>query len=218
MRKFTSTLILIMTFVAASLWAQAPNVDSTQPKQIGKYSDLLERLQAADMTIDFSELRQSYIQSDEYKPYRDDILENQTKMQKALKKGDFAKARTAAESILNKDYLNLEAHLICQICSDSLGDVGRAQFHGWVLDGLLDAILASGDGLTQATAYHVLTVSEEYAVLDVLGLRSEQQSLEHGDDGSSYDVFRAKDKSSGEKREIFFDITPMMAALDKMFD
>lgn len=218
MRKFTGILILIVTLVAASLWAQAPDIDSTQPKQIGKYSDLLERLQAADMTIDFSELRQSYVQSDEYKPYRDDILENQTKMQKALKKRNFAGARTAAESILNKDYLNLEAHLICQISSDSLGDVGRAQFHGWVLDGLLNAILASGDGLSQATAYHVLTVSEEYAVLDVLGLQSEQQSLQHADDGTSYDMFKVKDKKNGEKREVYFDITPMMAALDKMFD
>ncbi len=218
MRKFINTLILIMTFVAASLWAQAPDVDSTQSKQTGKYSDLLERLQAADMTINFSELRQSYVQSDEYKPYRDDILENQTKMQKALKKGNFAEARTAAESILKKEYLNLEAHLICRVSSDSLGETGRAEFHAWVLDGLIDAILASGDGLTQATAYHVLTVSEEYVVLDVLGLRSEQQSLQHADDGTSYDVFNVKDKNSGEKREIYFDITPMMAALDKMFD
>ncbi len=218
MRKFTGTLILIVTVVAASLWAQAPDVDSTQPKQIGKYSDLLERLQAADMTIDFSELRQSYIQSDEYKPYRDDILESQTKMQKALKKRNFAEARTAAESILNSDYLNLEAHMVCEVTSDSLGEISRAHFHGWVCDGLLDAILASGDGLSQATAYHVLTVSEEYVVLDVLGLQSRGQSLEHADDGTSYDIFKVKDKNSGEKREVYFNITPMMAALDKMFD
>ena len=68
-------------------------------------------------------------------------------------------------------------------------------------------ILSTGDGRTQATAYKVKYVAEEYAVLRTFGLELEIQSLVIGKDHRAFDVLTGKDPKTGAKIDLWFDIT-----------
>ncbi|WP_088309098.1 DUF4919 domain-containing protein [Novosphingobium sp. B 225] len=70
----------------------------------------------------------------------------------------------------------------------------------------LAKILAKSDGRTQATAYKVSSVADEYAIMRVLGLQSEQQALIIPK-GKAYDRLTATDPNTGAKREVWFDIS-----------
>lgn len=73
-------------------------------------------------------------------------------------------------------------------------------------DGLLQSILASGDGKTEDTAYRVITISEEYLLIWYFGcIRLEQSLVAHGD--KKLDALRVRDKD-GNERTIYFDVSP----------
>lgn len=79
-------------------------------------------------------------------------------------------------------------------------------------NGLLQSILASGDGKTAATAWVVIEISEEYALLDHLGFKKDSQALIN-ESGKMYDRFAVKD-AAGKSSEVYFDITPFFGKND----
>ncbi|HEY0652435.1 MAG TPA: DUF4919 domain-containing protein [Chryseosolibacter sp.] len=82
--------------------------------------------------------------------------------------------------------------------------------------GLMESILASGDGKTGKTAYFVISPRHEYHILDYLGLKSAMQALRH-EDGHSFDVQTTMDES-GEKNEIYFNIDKPWHSLSSILD
>lgn len=69
---------------------------------------------------------------------------------------------------------------------------------------VLQSILNSGDGQSPETAYVVINIPEENAVLDQFSLRKDKQALME-QNGKHYDVVTAQDKS-GKKHTLYFDI------------
>ncbi len=66
-------------------------------------------------------------------------------------------------------------------------------------------ILKSGDGKSEATAYKVKSVHDEYEVLGALGLRPGGQSLiVHGK--KAFDLLSVTDPKTQQKVDIYFDI------------
>jgi hypothetical protein len=71
--------------------------------------------------------------------------------------------------------------------------------------------LASGDGKSKATAFVIYESSEgagvgkEYEVLRFLGLIPQSQALVN--DGKPYDLMTAADPKTGQKTEVWFDIS-----------
>ncbi len=62
----------------------------------------------------------------------------------------------------------------------ALRDAGRTAEGKWHYDwfaGLIESILASGDGKSSETAYVTISVSEEYVLLSYLGLKLKSQGL-----------------------------------------
>ena len=71
--------------------------------------------------------------------------------------------------------------------------------------GRVAEILKSGDGKSEATAYKVKSVHEEYEVLGALGLRPGGQSLiVHGK--KAFDMLSVTDPKTQQKQDIYFDI------------
>ena len=70
---------------------------------------------------------------------------------------------------------------------------------------ILDSILESGDGNSPESAYVVINIIEEYAVLDHFGLRLSSQSLLNKD-GRVYDVIVGT-AEDGTERDFYFDVT-----------
>lgn len=74
-------------------------------------------------------------------------------------------------------------------------------------DDVLQSILRSGDGKTMATAYQVINLLEEYAVLEHLGLERIEQSLVEGRSSEeAYDLLRVKD-AQGREQALYFDVS-----------
>lgn len=69
----------------------------------------------------------------------------------------------------------------------------------------LAKILANGDGLSRKTAYVVSSIDQEYKILNYLQLKPEVQALVI--EGKAYDVFTVKNLTTGEKREVWFDVS-----------
>ena len=80
---------------------------------------------------------------------------------------------------------------------------------------LFSAITSTGDGKSPETAYHVISTTDEYGLMDMLGLSLKSQSLieRHG---RSYDLMEFEENNFGLK-SLYFDVTVCMEALNKVF-
>jgi hypothetical protein len=67
-------------------------------------------------------------------------------------------------------------------------------------------ILASANGTGPDDAYPVRSVAQEYEILRLLGLQSRGQAL-HTINGRPYDVITAVNPSTGQQRDVWFDIS-----------
>ncbi|HMC32536.1 MAG TPA: DUF4919 domain-containing protein [Candidatus Angelobacter sp.] len=173
-------------------------------KKPSEYASLLARVQGGDLSIDFKQLRMSYMESPERHQAKDTKPQKQG-MFKALQSKDYKKAIHNADIVLENEFVDLDAHHVEQIAYEELNEEERASFHKAVVQGLLRSIMDSGDGKTARTAYVVISVHEEYIVLQVLGLRPSQQSVSH-QDGHSYDVLEAKKQGSDQTVKLYFNV------------
>lgn len=92
-----------------------------------------------------------------------------------------------------------------------LSDAGRYEEsirHRSYFYGLLASILNSGDGKAQKSAYKVISVDEEYALLNFMGAELGKQSLV-----GQCDVMDVK--INGNRTDIFFDVSIHLEALQR---
>jgi hypothetical protein len=80
---------------------------------------------------------------------------------------------------------------------------------------LLSAVTSTGDGSSKERAFHVISVADEYGILEIFGLSLTMQSLVE-DKGQSYDVMELKENKYGLK-SMYFNITASMEAMNKNF-
>jgi hypothetical protein len=191
--------------------APDPGQGGTAVKQ--EYQALLERVKKSDMSVDFTKLRRLHTQLDTYDPYG---VESQADLSNAFASGDPKQVKWLAERNLETNYLDLDAHAAAAAAADRLGERAAADHHRYVLQGVVDSVLASGDGKTPETAYTVVAISEEYATMAKLGLEVMGQALVR-DGEHAYDLLHGMDPGTKATREVYFNIDPLMRALDKKF-
>lgn len=135
----------------------------------------------------FARLRQLQTRVDSYKPYGADVEDHPLAL---LGNGNVDGALMLAKHVLAMSYLDLEAHTAAARIAQKRGDKAAAAHHQYVLQGIFDSILKSGDGKTLETAYVVIAISEEYALMAHFGFQVAGQSLLNDDAGHSYDLIR----------------------------
>ncbi len=140
--------------------------------------------------------------------------ELETRFREAVNGEDYRAQVALADSVLQHDYADIMVHLFKAYALDKLGE--DASLHEFVGRQLVESLLNTGDGLSYATAFRVARVAEEYALLTVLGMRSEMQSLRYEGD-RQYDMLTCRGKD-GRKMELYFDITEHMRGLRKMLE
>lgn len=118
-----------------------------------------------------------------------------------------ADALKLAQARLDQNYLDVRAQMVAAEALARLGRKPEADRHQALAQGLLEAIASGGDGNSAATAWTVISVDEEYALLEVLGLRTKLQSLVPRD-GHKFDVLDVVDPNdpAAASREIWFNI------------
>jgi hypothetical protein len=100
----------------------------------------------------------------------------QKAMFEAFKRADYAAAIAQAKLIIDKVYVDIDAHIICDLSYRELGDAAQSVRHHDIVIGLLGSI-RTGDGKTPATAFTVITVGEEYSLLHAWGMKPRGQAL-----------------------------------------
>jgi hypothetical protein len=198
---FLPFLLLIFTFSDAAQTIRTTFVESNLKPS---YNDLLIQLKGGDVNIDFKALRMKYTETKEYSPKG---LDPQTRdrMYKAINEKKFEEARSIAETVLKTDYVDLSAHLVAGMASEALGDTAKFEFHKAVFTGLMSSIVDGADGTSAKTAYQVISIPEEYAVLDYFKLKSSGQSLAN-DPGHKYDVLTVTEANSSETAKMYFSV------------
>jgi uncharacterized protein DUF4919 len=208
LRNKSFLLLAVVLGTASSLDAQDPD---TKKKEI---EELLAKVKKSDAAVDFTRLRTIASEFDSYVLDADST--SSSKMFAALRAGDEKGALEIAEKRLAQNYLDVDAQFVSMVASDKLGDRPGATHHRYVWKGIIDSILASGDGKTPKTAFKVIAVNEEYTLLHALGLEVQQQSLSHIDE-HSFDVLTVLDPKSKEQHEVYFNIDPIWAAETRLF-
>jgi hypothetical protein len=143
----------------------------------------------------------------EYNPYRDlmELREKENAMWKAYKDGKLEEALKLGNGILEKNSLRSMTHFIFARVYERLNNSEKQKFHDEVFFQLVRSVIESGDGKTPETAMTVISIEEEYTVLDVLGFEQEFQELVNKN-GKWFDHLQARNHKTGESRDFWFDI------------
>lgn len=206
---------LIVAALVVALMGQAP-VATSPPADKPLYRDLLARVMKSDPTVDFTAFRMAYAESPEYAPYAVNLPTLEA-IEAALKEKDYARAAELATKALEKNFFALRFHYHAAGAYTELGQTDKAEFHIYVLRGIIRSVLDSGNGKSAETAFHVVSVEETYLVLNALGIRVRSQALaRHGE--SSYDKMSGIDEESGEEVTLWFNVDRPLGALARRLE
>lgn len=147
------------------------------------YPKLLDKLKANDTLITNDQYRHLYFGYTflkEYHPYK--ISENDKKLipyfqSKDLKKSDYAEIIKISNASLKEFPLNLRVMNFLGYIYHLDGNEAMANKVSHNFYGLFGAIYSSGDGKDCKTGFHVISVSHEYVVMNMLELEIASQGL-----------------------------------------
>ena len=117
-----------------------------------------------------------------------------------------------SEAWLRKCPVDAKVHLMRAGLLLKAGDVPGHLYHRMIFYGLLTSIVTSGDGKSPETAYKVISVDEEYTVLNHIGAKVKSQSLVAG----SCDAMAVQ--FNGADTTLYFDASIPMEALRKSLE
>jgi hypothetical protein len=129
----------------------------------------------------FTKLRMDYSKSPKtefYPTWR--LAPEHEELVKAYKAGEIDRVVQIADSWLKKCPIDADTHLRVAMCFKEKGDLPNYTYHLNIFYGLLRSITSSGDGLTPETAFKVVSIHEEYSLLQEIGAKLEKQSLVKG--------------------------------------
>ncbi len=207
----------------ASIAANAPDYKRIKKEINTKgsefyYPELLRRFEAADTTLTVEQLHYFYYGTatrPDYSPYK---TSNYDALHKILEKEtpegkDWKEAAQVIDEQLKTDPTNIRFHLYKHIVYDNLyGPESEKTFDAYKqVVMLLSAVTSTGDGRSKETAFHVISVADEYGIMDTFGLSPKMQSLVE-DKGQSYDVMELKENKYGLE-SMYFNITVSSYAL-----
>ena len=168
------------------------------------YSHLLDSLKEYG-TTDFFKLRITFTKTNNYEPYDDEFEDPFDPVYDFIKSQNYSKAIDVLDSLLEKCYVNIKAHLYCGYVYKLMGDSVKSKYHYNIYNGLIESILNYGDGSVPQKAFIVIFVEEEYLLLDAVNMSMSSQSLESIND-HNFDLLTVFDKETKEKRKLYFNI------------
>ncbi|REC39864.1 DUF4919 domain-containing protein [Chryseobacterium sp. 5_R23647] len=222
LKQFSFIFLFLISgfFFCQSKEYEAPNYKVIQKNIENKdseyyYPKLMDKLKANDTLItndQYKHLYFGYTFQKDYHPYK--TSENEKKLnsyfqKKDLKKSDYAEIIKISNAALNDFPLNLRVMNFLAYIYHLDGNEAMAKKVSHNLYGLFGAIFSSGDGRDCTTGFHVITVSHEYVVMNILQLEIASQSLTGDCD------YLALEKDKYKLPGVYFNITKLK---EKGFD
>jgi len=207
-----SIICVVFAMVPAPCSSQAPQSAAQPPASpqssvpdASAYAQLVDRLKAGDRTVDFTELRRAFTHTP---AYRGMMMAAYQPLWRTLSASDFEGAIRVAENVLRQNYAEPNAHMVAARAHRELGHSDQAEFHQFVVDGLIRSITSKGDGTTAESAYQVIDISEEYALFRSMNVSVKSQGIV-GQPASGrpiVDRVVVVDGRTNEERIIFFSV------------
>jgi len=222
-------LVVLILLLSMTLFSQN-NIDIKSPdyKKIEKeisnkesdyyYPKLLTKYMISDTTMTLKEKRYlyyGYAFQDSYSPYgHSDFYDSLRTVLNNEKHSDedLLKIIEFSDSVLVENPFDLRAINYQLYAFEKLEKEIEFDKKMNQMRIIVDALLSSGDGLKEETAFYVIETSHEYALLNILGFEfgGEQRLIEH------YDYLVVKNNSQ-EINGFYFDVSPCLNSLENMF-
>lgn len=211
LKRAIYSAFLVFALSSVVVLAQTPG-----EKGEDKFKTLASKLKSGDTNIDFKALRMSTVDSNEKDAGARSDTESYKKAVVAMRDKKYKLAISEAERSLTEGYLDPSTHVLLAVAHQESGNKAKHEFHKAVYLGLINSILDGADGKSAKTAYIVIDVNEEYAVLDALALSRGNQGL-RAVDGHKYDVLTVTDPKTKQTQEVWFNIDIVWKGYDKLF-
>ena len=174
-----------------------------------KYDAMLELAKKGEGAVDYKALRFAYFETPGFSPLAGMMVYRS--LWSVVGQGNWAEAIKQAESVLENNYVDVNAHMVAFIAHREQKNAEKATYHRRWAEGLLDSIKSGGDGKSLETAWHVISISEEYAVLRSFNLRPVGQSLAN-EKGHAYDVMKTVDPQTNAEATFYFNVDKPFSA------
>jgi len=125
--------------------------------------------------VDFDALRLEWGQRDDFGDLCDPTKAYHDEVGRLIQQEKWEELSAVASAKVTACPVDIQSHAYLSGALQKLGRESEAQVHSKWGRGLVESILRSGDGKSPETAFEVISVAEEYAVLSAFGLRATSQ-------------------------------------------
>lgn len=190
---------------------QIPDYEGIQKLGKKQYKALMKRFQAADTTLSLRDVQAVYYGSAFYGTLSDNL--GMKKINEAYEKGGPEALVALLDRHLVSNPLDIEGIVVRYSMAAVAKDSVNVNKYGFMYAQLANAIGVTGDGDSEYTAWHVVTVADEYALMNFLmKVQPQMQTLTN----TMCDMFDATTKS-GRKIQVYFDVQLVLALENYMF-
>lgn len=214
MRKFKLTILTIILTTLTSFGQTKPEV--IVPKFDDKYSNFVKQLEAGKTNINYTEFRESFIESEQFKvatKAKTEFDNLKKEMYAQMNKSNYPEIIRITKAMLTIDYTSMIAHKILRQTYKIIGDTLNATKYKSIQFGLLYSITNSGNGKTCETAWRVIQVSEEYFMLQMLGAELKSQSIDNSNGLCDKMIVKTED---GEEKTYYFETSKVFEGYRKL--
>ena len=169
-------------------------------------------------TFRFGRFRMLYAETSQYDPIGEDIIEQMQKLAFTVQNSkDEDSAREALDdyrALVMEHMANLRIIVQAQAFATIDQRFGSPDFFLWLRRGIMRNVLDSGDGNKLRSAYRIITLAEEEALMTQLGFRIvDTKSAEEG--VYHYNMHDAEDLRNGQINTVFVDTSTPLEFLEK---
>ncbi len=168
------------------------------------YEAMVEKVRGGDASVDFKLLRFAFAEKTPTEARTADA-KSYTQMVGLLNEKKFKDVIKIAEGIQKSAFVDMNSHIMAAMAYQGVGNAKKSKFHETVYLGLVNSILKDADGNTPKTAYHVISIAEEYVLLNALELKRGSQTVEQTD-GHKYHVLTTTEKATNAAVTLYFNI------------
>ncbi|MCV9388940.1 DUF4919 domain-containing protein [Reichenbachiella ulvae] len=180
--------------------SQLSELLSREDLAMADWSQLIEQKQVLGLDQYFEHyIAQS--KNESYSPYS---ARGNVQLREFWQSENLAEVANMAPDVISTCPLNLDDLYKVAVANYMTGDIKGFRNYYTLYFGLIESLIATGDGQGFETAFIVASTSDEYAILHYFGLGSQGQSLHHSE-GHSYDVLKTINDYE-EQQDLYFMI------------
>ena len=134
------------------------------------------------------------------------------KIQDAYRAGEMESVLSLSDAWLKRLPIDADIHLMVAMCYKEKGDLVSMCRHLKVFYGLLGSIASGGDGLSEQMAFKVVSLDEEYSLIQEIGGKVKNQKLVGNIDRLEVE------RRGGKTVTLYFDVSVHLKALAKSLE